>query len=194
VVLLIDCAGARSALALIDPDRGRVQEDVREVAPDDQLAARIDALAAADQLTAVLVGSGPGSFSRLRSGVSFGVGLALGLRLPLLHLGSLDLQAGRARIPVRALGDAGRGRVYVLEPGAPARLVEIDSLGPGLPLCGWVSPPTAARLQERGLDLIPPGDLAGIGESALRLLGAATRVGYDRVPIQYLSSFGRLRS
>src|ERR1700694_3717504 len=73
------------------------------------------------KLTAVAVATGPGSFTGLRVGVSFGLGLAMGLRVPISPLATLAVQAARSETPATALSEAGRGRVYYLLPGgAPA--------------------------------------------------------------------------
>src|SRR5262249_61859810 len=74
-----------------------------------ELPGRALALANPRRLKAVAVGLGPGSFTGLRVGVSYGVGLAMGLGVPLLGLGSLDLQAARADEPATGLVEAGGG-------------------------------------------------------------------------------------
>ena len=45
---------------------------------------------AAEELSAVAVGMGPGSYTGLRIGVSFAKGLCYGLQIPLVAVGSLD--------------------------------------------------------------------------------------------------------
>lgn len=52
---------------------------------------------APDQLDAVVVGKGPGSYTGLRIGVSFAKGLCYGLQKPLLAVGSLDALVEVAR-------------------------------------------------------------------------------------------------
>ena len=50
-----------------------------------------------DELDAVAVGKGPGSYTGLRIGVSFAKGLCYGIRKPLIAVGSLDALAEVAR-------------------------------------------------------------------------------------------------
>lgn len=57
---------------------------------------------APDELDAVAVGKGPGSYTGLRIGVSFAKGLCYGLRKPLLAIGSLDVLVEVAREDHRA--------------------------------------------------------------------------------------------
>ena len=52
---------------------------------------------APDELDAVAVGKGPGSYTGLRIGVSFAKGLCYGVRKPLVAVGSLDALAEVAR-------------------------------------------------------------------------------------------------
>ncbi|MDE6858744.1 MAG: tRNA (adenosine(37)-N6)-threonylcarbamoyltransferase complex dimerization subunit type 1 TsaB [Alistipes sp.] len=52
---------------------------------------------APDELDAVAVGKGPGSYTGLRIGVSFAKGLCYGLRIPLVAVGSLDALTEVAR-------------------------------------------------------------------------------------------------
>ena len=52
---------------------------------------------APDELDAVAVGKGPGSYTGLRIGVSFAKGLCYGLQKPLVAVGSLDALAEVAR-------------------------------------------------------------------------------------------------
>lgn len=52
---------------------------------------------APDELDAVAVGKGPGSYTGLRIGVSFAKGLCYGLQIPLIAVGSLDAMVEVAR-------------------------------------------------------------------------------------------------
>ena len=116
MILAIDTSSAISAIALVHG--GRVLKEVlRPAGRDFDVAAEVALLVPdPDTLESVLVALGPGSFTGLRQGLSFGLGLALGLGAPLRGIGSLDLVAARATVPVVAVIEAGRGRLYFQTP------------------------------------------------------------------------------
>ena len=65
-------------------------------------------------LETIAVALGPGGFSSLRVGMSVAKGIALAARLPLVGVGTLDLEAGPffgSGMPVCPVLDAGRGEV-----------------------------------------------------------------------------------
>jgi tRNA threonylcarbamoyl adenosine modification protein YeaZ len=190
VVLVIDTSSPRSALALL-ADGEVVAEDVSAAAAggDRELPDRVLAMVEPRRLTAVAVATGPGSFTGLRAGVSYGIGLAMGLDVPLLGLGSLELQAARACVPATALVEAGRGRLYWAAPGAGARLGEPADLPASLPAVGWLRPETAAAVREAGVALLDEGELLGFGRAAAAMAGRAEKLGYDTVKLKYLQSF-----
>ncbi len=66
------------------------------------------------ELGGVGVALGPGRFSALRVGISVAKGLALPLELPLVGVGTLEMEAysyGGTGLPIRSMLDAGRGEV-----------------------------------------------------------------------------------
>lgn len=86
------------------------------------------------ELDAVAVALGPGGFSALRAGLSIAKGLALAARIPIIGIGSLDLEAHPCRdsgLPVCALLEAGRGEAAsaLIAPDG-ARLREDRITGP----------------------------------------------------------------
>ncbi|MDA1096023.1 MAG: tRNA (adenosine(37)-N6)-threonylcarbamoyltransferase complex dimerization subunit type 1 TsaB [Chloroflexi bacterium] len=66
-------------------------------------------------LTGVIVAIGPGSFTGIRIGMAAAKGLALGLRLPVVGIGTLEAAAyahhDRDGVTVWAIVDSGRGQV-----------------------------------------------------------------------------------
>jgi tRNA threonylcarbamoyl adenosine modification protein YeaZ len=192
MVLVIDTSSARSALALVDGGAA-LAEDVIDAARDHGLRRRVRALVDPRRLSAVAVTLGPGSFTGLRVGVSYGVGLALGLRVPLLGIGSLELQAARAAEPATALVEAGRGRVYWRQPGLERRLGDPSELPLRQPAVGWLRPATAEAVRAAGVRLLGEEQLRSFAEAASRLTGTARQVGYDTVRLEYMQSFGKVR-
>src|SRR5258708_11556515 len=106
-----------SALALLDASRKPVNEATYPSGRTFDVPAAFRDLVAREALTAVAVATGPGSFTGLRAGVSFGLGLAMGLRIPIVPLPSLRLQSARSEEPVLAVAEAERGRGYLILPG-----------------------------------------------------------------------------
>jgi len=133
-VLGIDCATPHLALALVDQE-GRV---LRRTAPDvgrehaARIVGAIDALLAdagvqRQDIVAIVVGVGPGSYTGVRIGIATAKGLARALSVP-LHGGSTLAAIAAARLTPGERGiatlDARRGNAY-------AALVERDPSAAG---------------------------------------------------------------
>ncbi len=81
---------------------------------------------AAEELSAVAVGMGPGSYTGLRIGVSFAKGLCYGLQIPLVAVGSLDSMVQVAREDYEAgIIDVDNWSDAVLCPMVDARRMEV---------------------------------------------------------------------
>jgi tRNA threonylcarbamoyl adenosine modification protein YeaZ len=183
-MLAIDTSSALSALALVEAERV-VAETVKPSGRDFDVAAEV-ALLAPDLrvVDSVLVALGPGSFTGLRQGIAFGVGLAMSLAVPLLGIGTLDLAAARAREPVVAVSDAGRGRVYFQAPDGGRGVAEATAVPRGWPAAGW--------LRTDVLETLPESRLRSFGEAVLIARKVARKVGYGTVKPEYMVEFGRL--
>ncbi|HSS59922.1 MAG TPA: tRNA (adenosine(37)-N6)-threonylcarbamoyltransferase complex dimerization subunit type 1 TsaB [Candidatus Limnocylindrales bacterium] len=142
-------------------------------------------------VTKVAVATGPGSFTGLRVGVSFGLGLAIGLRIPIVPLPTLDLQAARSSDPVTAVVEAGRGRYYFRVPGGAARLGAPADIPASHDLVGSVADPAA--LLAAGHHLKPESELRPLVEAAGILLETAREVPYRSLEIEYMQSFSPSR-
>ena len=189
---MIDTSSPRSALALVIDGRPST-EDILLGGREHDLPRRALALADPRDLRAVAVSLGPGSFTGLRVGVSYGVGLAMGLGIPLLGLGSLELQAARSDEPVTALVEAGRGRLYWQAPDEEPRLGDLAELPRRLPAVGWLGPATAEAARAAGVRLLAEEELKGFAQAAAGCLGSAEELDYDTVELKYMQSVRTMR-
>jgi tRNA threonylcarbamoyl adenosine modification protein YeaZ len=188
LIFVIDTSSAMSALAILD-DVGAVRQEMFLPARSPELVDRMRALAREHSVTKVAVATGPGSFTGLRMGVSFGLGLAIGLRIPIVPLPTLELQAARSDTQVIAVSEAGRGRLYYLVPAAKPALGEPKEIPNTHPLVGFVSPALEAALKGEGRLFKPGEELSSFGQGAARLLETAQEVPYGSLRIQYMQSF-----
>ncbi len=104
MILVIDTSATTSAWAALLRENGGGTEQVTIVTKygnrsQQAITSQLERMIEGKTLTAVAVATGPGSFTGLRVGVSFGLGLAMGLRIPIIPLPSLDLQAARSSWP-----------------------------------------------------------------------------------------------
>jgi tRNA threonylcarbamoyladenosine biosynthesis protein TsaB len=122
MLLAIDTSTRQAGVALYDRRRGLLAEHTWFTANrhTEELMPAIAGLFAVTgatpaDLAAVAVAIGPGSFTGLRVGLAAAKGLALAQRVPIAGIPTLDVTAYPHQsqpIPVIALAQAGRGRVY----------------------------------------------------------------------------------
>ncbi len=189
MIFVIDTSSAFSAVALLDPSGRSLREEVRPSGAGFDLPARYREVVGGAVLTRVAVATGPGSFTGLRAGVSFGLGLAKGLGIPIVPFSTLRLQAARSDEPLLALAEAGRGRVYFLAPGQDAGLAEPDELPKDFPAAGWLRPATLDALSAAGIRMRLDSELGAFGAAASRVLGPAREVAYGSLRLEYMHSF-----
>ncbi len=118
----------------------------------------------------------------------------MGLRIPIVPLPTLGLQAARAADPVLAVAEAGRGRVYHLTPGGAVSLGEPADLPTNHDVVGWLREETRRSMLAAGLRFRPESELKSFAEAAARLLQTAREVPYGRLKIEYMQSFSPARS
>jgi tRNA threonylcarbamoyladenosine biosynthesis protein TsaB len=122
MLLAIDTSTRQAGVALYDRRRGLLAErtwftanrHTEELMPAISGVFEVAAVTPAD-LAAVAIAIGPGSFTGLRVGLAAAKGLALAQRVPLVGVPTLDVTAYPHQaqpIPLIALAQAGRGRVY----------------------------------------------------------------------------------
>ena len=194
-VLGIETSSRRGSVALLERGQTVIALSHEELnAHAERLLPLIDqALAEAGwsrtALDRVAVGVGPGSFTGLRVGIALGQGIAVGLGIPLLGIGSLRAMA--AAVPGErpgsrwALLDARRGEVFVaaydqagaelLAPCAIApaevepRMDEVSAPEPRLLLgevLGVLLEARGIRVQSLETDLPHASSVARLGEHA----------------------------
>jgi tRNA threonylcarbamoyl adenosine modification protein YeaZ len=107
------------------------------------------------ELTGIVVGTGPGSFTGMRMGIAAARGLSLALDVPVAGVSTLAaLTAGTpGAVPVI---DAGRREVFTLLDGAPS-VCAPDQVPVGL-CVGDGALRYRATLEERGAEVPPDGD------------------------------------
>ncbi len=192
MILVIDTSSSRSALSFIDSPNGRRWDVIfgsRETGPP--LDARLrEEVADVHQISRVVIATGPGSFTGLRRGASFGIGLAMGLGVPVVPLPTLDLQAARGAGHLTAVAEAGRGRFYYLMPGDRPALGAADEIPRDHQLVGLLSTVSRATLEEHGHRLAADEEVQTVAEAAEGLLKSAHEVPYGSVKLEYMQSFG----
>jgi tRNA threonylcarbamoyl adenosine modification protein YeaZ len=133
-------------------------------------------------LEAVFVATGPGSFNGLRVGMSTAKGFALALDIPLVGIGTLEIEAypfAFTGLPVCPVHNAGRGEIatalYQDKNGwrclKPAHITTIDTLCPQTKrrtvFCGEIPPSVIEELEKK------LAKYAIIPEAAVRMRHAA---------------------
>ena len=124
-----------------------------------------------DDLTALGVALGPGSFTSLRVGLAFVKGLALARSLPLIGIQTLDWVAASqppTRLPLAAIVPAGRTRLAVgwyhatengrQAAGSPAAMTAEDlsaSIVESTLVCGEMSPDERQTLEKNSFVTLP---------------------------------------
>jgi len=143
------------------------------------------------QIDAIIVAKGPGSFNGLRVGVGTAKGLAFALGKPLVGIGTLEVEAFQhalTGLPICPLQDAARGELatalYQLREGEWRQLIKehittVDELWPKIAdrtlFCGRIPSHVAQELQER------LGERALILKSTLRRAGSLAELGWRRL-------------
>jgi tRNA threonylcarbamoyladenosine biosynthesis protein TsaB len=183
MILIIDTSSSQATIATVNGERRETQVPARS----DELRATLRRLAR-DDITKVAVVTGPGSFTGLRVGVAFGLGLAMGRGIPIVPLPTLELQAARSREPVTAIADAGRGRFYYRAADGQTGSGSPAEIPVGNELVGKVERPES--LIAAGHRFKPDAELRSLAEAAEVLLESAREVPYGSVKLEYMQSFG----
>lgn len=130
MIIAIESASTDLSLALASPDGTPIATDGWSAGrrQGSELLPRLLALLAAHgrtvrDATALAVGTGPGSFTGLRVGMSVAKGLAMALGRPIVGVPSLEAWLAAEPGAAGALARAGAREAFLLERGAAAPLV-----------------------------------------------------------------------
>ena len=177
MILAIDGASTDLSIALAQPDGTVLAEDAwtSEQRQSAELLPRALALLEAHgraiaEITAVAVGTGPGSFTGLRVAMALAKGLALALDRPIVGVPSLPAWLAQEPGAVAAVARAGAREAYVLPRDAEEpMIVERDALATRLADRKVVAPRELATAFDL-LDATPPAAAAALAGAAARRL------------------------
>lgn len=184
MILVIDTSSATAAIATLNGDRSETFLPSR----GEELRSALRRFAHAN-VEKVAVVTGPGSFTGLRVGVAFALGLAMGRRIPIVPLPTLELQAARSDEPVIAVADAGRGRFYFLLPDGRLGVGQPVDIPTTHPLVGRLA--KADSLIAAGHRIKAESELRRFVDAAAKLLEVAPEVPYRNLEIDYMQTFAR---
>lgn len=177
IVLAIDTCGTAGSIALGRFEDSAVtilgQSEMPGKTYSAQLVPAVRTLLTGQQLEAIVVVNGPGSFTGVRIGVSSAKGLAEALSIPLLAVSRLAVLAWKADVNAAAL-DAGRNELYVRDqdleillaakdvPSSTAVAICEPAALQIFPNAVLVDPPTAADALQFATPLLAASDFADI--------------------------------
>jgi len=171
MLLAIDTSTDSAGLALVQDGRVLAEASWRcgqnhsvELLP--RLASLLnEAKAGLKSISCVIVAKGPGSFNGLRVGLSTAKGLAFSLKVPIIGISSLELEAyqhAETGLPVCPIFNAGRGEIATAlyqkrgnkwQQLAPEHITTVEALDSEIKgktlFCGEYVPLIASQLKKR---------------------------------------------
>jgi tRNA threonylcarbamoyladenosine biosynthesis protein TsaB len=176
VIIAIDGASTDLSIALAEPDGTPVAEEAWSSAQRQsaELLPRILALLEREgrslsDVTALAIGTGPGSFTGLRVAMALAKGLAVGLAAPIVGVPSLRAWLDAEPGAVAAIARAGAREAYLLMDGEEdPRIVDRDALAAEATVVAPVELASAFGLR----DARPPRAATAIAQAASLRLGS----------------------
>jgi tRNA threonylcarbamoyladenosine biosynthesis protein TsaB len=186
LILAFDTATDVATSALVDG--GRVlgeRTSVPRTLLEDVDMLLDDSHAAPADLDALVVGTGPGSFTSTRIGLAVAQGLALALELPVAGVSTLEALAA-AREGAYPVVDARRREVFVPGP----RVVAPDDLEiePGTTVIGSGAVRYRATLEDKGAIVPPDDDMIHLPHARLHASIASEFLPADEIAPLYVRS------
>lgn len=181
MIIAIYSASTDPSLALLEPQGALIGQDGWSGTPSQgrELMPHLAKLIAGhhrriQDTTAVAVGTGPGSFTGLRVGMSLAKGLALGLGVPILGVPSLAAWLNAEPDVHAAVARAGAQEAFLLLRGEPDPVVvHADELPSAIRSEPVVAPADVAQAFGLAAARSPVGAAAAIGKWAIARLAAS---------------------
>jgi tRNA threonylcarbamoyladenosine biosynthesis protein TsaB len=194
VIVAIEAASSQLSVSLAEPGGASIastawSSDARQSA---ELLPRLltlltDGGRRVTDISAVAVGTGPGSFTGLRVAMSLGKGLCVALRVPILGVPSLDAWLDADPDATAALSRAGAQEAYLLELGADdVRIADRATLRERIAGRPVAAPEDLARAFAIDDARPPVGAAAAIARRAAKRIAQGMRDDLESIEPRYL--------
>jgi tRNA threonylcarbamoyl adenosine modification protein YeaZ len=159
--LALDASGQHAGLAVLADDGTVMHKVFAPLRPGliETLPALLEQAAKSYPITHIAVGTGPGSFTGLRTSISLAQGFAAGSDIPLWGVpadAAYAIAFPQLHRPLWVVIRARKGRLFILRDGQAEGFADEDIPRPTTPiaLAGDAAPEAAARLAARGADVL----------------------------------------
>ncbi len=159
--LALDASGAHAGLAVLADDGTVLHKIFAPGRPGliETLPRLIEQAANSHTITNVAVGTGPGSFTGLRTSISLAQGFAAGAEIPLWGIpadAAFAIAFPQLHRPLWVVLRARKGRIFLLRDGTAEAFADADIPRPPGPiaLAGDAGPEITALLAARGADVL----------------------------------------
>ena len=127
MILIINTAGANLEFVLDDKYKSVVVEKQSVALPIETEKFIKESGASWNDISAIGVVTGPGSFTGIRLGIAYAKGIAMGLNVPVVGISAFDLYLAQTPDAFVAI-DSGRGDFFVAAANLSPQIMEIDEL------------------------------------------------------------------
>lgn len=159
--LALDASGGRAGLAVLAGDGTILHKVFAPLRPGliETLPLLLEQAAKSHPITNIAIGTGPGSFTGLRTSISLAQGFAAAANIPLWGIpadAAYAIPFPQLHRPLWVVIRARKGRLFLLRDGTAAAYADDDVPRPTGPiaLAGDAAAETASRLAARGADVL----------------------------------------
>ena len=127
MILIINTSGANLEFVLDDKYKSVAVEKQSVALPIETEKFIKESGASWNDISAIGVVTGPGSFTGIRLGIAYAKGIAMGLKVPVVGISAFDLYLVQTPDAFVAI-DSGRGDFFVVAANLSPQIMEIDEL------------------------------------------------------------------